>query len=396
MSTDDEAHRDELSDEELDIVLARAAQDLLDHLRGVTDPTATLLAIMACQDPLPAAENELWPEQGGHTPGSERGVTLYSRLNLARQRMDTTLVGTVLPEAVLDEWEARTIRHGERYITATAPLELLTDVLGDFEEIGRLCEQRHPIDRHRRLHRITAKLAGLIGMLLINLSRWDLARSFFETARRAAEETEEPALRAWVMLRQSMLPHYYGDPLDSLKLARAAGDLADKQVCAVRAMAPVAELRAKARLAQQGRDASFSARDDVLAAAEEARTRAETVLAAVNGSDPVFGYTHRQMFFHLGEALVELGYFRDGYVYLTQALKLYDHHEQLDRTLIQLDRAFCRVAGGEPEETLRLATQATRELAPEYRWNIVQRRVRQLESAVALLPARGDAGSAPD
>ncbi len=393
MSTDDEARHDELSEEELDSVLARTAENLLGHVHQVTDPTVTLLAIMAGQDSLPAFGPWLDPEGGTQDP--ERDICLYRRLALARRRMDATLAGAVLPETVLDEWEARTVRHGEQYVTATAPLELLTDVLVDFGEVSRLCEQRHPIDCHRRLHRIAARLAGLIGMLLINLGLWDSAGSYFDTARRAAEETEDPALRAWVMVRQSMLPHYYGDPLDSLKLARAAGDLADKEVCAVSAMAPVAELRAVARLAQQGRGTGFPARDDVRAAAEEARSRGESVLATVKGSDPVFGYTRRQLLFHLGEALVELGCFRDGYADLTKALKLYDRHEQLDRTLIQLDRAFCRVAGGEPEETLRQATRATRDLPPEYRRNIVQRRVRQLESAVARLAAEGGTRPAP-
>jgi hypothetical protein len=51
----------------------------------------------------------------------------------------------------------------------------------------------------------------------------------------------------------------------------------------------------------------------------------------------------------------------------------------------------CQVARGQPEETLRRVSQITEELLPaEYHSNIIQRRTRQLESAVAHLPTLGE------
>ena len=72
---------------------------------------------------------------------------------------------------------------------------------------------------------------GLAGMTMIDAGDHRLARSFFSTARTAADETGDRHLRAWVAVRESLVPLYYGDPAQAAAAARAAADLAGHQPC---------------------------------------------------------------------------------------------------------------------------------------------------------------------
>jgi hypothetical protein len=48
-------------------------------------------------------------------------------------------------------------------------------------------------------------------MIMVNVGDQRLARSFFRTARTAADETGDRHLRAWVVVREALAPLYYGD-----------------------------------------------------------------------------------------------------------------------------------------------------------------------------------------
>src|SRR4029077_15605390 len=126
-------------------------------------------------------------------------------------------------------------------------------------------EHRQPLDFSERLCRLAAQLAGLAGMIMIDVGHQRLARSFFRTARTAGDETGDRQLRAWIAVREALVPLYYGDPAEAVALGRAGGGpargaegvalaragagLAGRNVCVAAAMAPVMEARALARVA---------------------------------------------------------------------------------------------------------------------------------------------------
>ena len=56
-----------------------------------------------------------------------------------------------------------------------------------------------------------------------------------------------------------------------------------------------------------------------------------------------FGYTERQLLFHSGDALVTLGDYRGADDAFGQALRLYSTAEFLDRSLVTLGQARCRL-----------------------------------------------------
>lgn len=294
-----------------------------------------------------------------------------------RRKMDDTLVSATVSPTMLDQWEETILGYGQSY-QATPSLRMLCDVLLDFSEVRRLCDQRQPVELQERLCRIAAQLSGISGLIMINLGDHRLARSFFRTARTAADETGDRSLRAWVTVRESLLPLYYGDPREALHLARKAQDLAGRTPNVAAAMAPAVEARALGQLALRGRS-------DAAPTARRALVRGRAVfeqLTKNDTSDLVFGFTDRQMSFYEGDTYTNLGDHAKGEEVLRHALTLYSPTEIIDRTLVKLDRSGCALHAGEPERAATMAKDAIMSLDPEHRSDILMHRARQLAATV--------------
>jgi tetratricopeptide (TPR) repeat protein len=96
-----------------------------------------------------------------------------------------------------------------------------------------------------------------------------------------------------------------------------------------------------------------------------------------------FGYTERQLLFHSGDALVTLGDYRGADDAFGQALRLYSPAEFLDRSLVTLGQARCRLSAGEPEEALRLSRETLARLPSQHRPGLVLRAAYSLGETVA-------------
>ncbi len=313
----------------------------------------------------------------------------FGAVDRVRRRMDDALLRSTVSATMLDQWEETAAGYGRQYMMVP-PLRLLCDVLLDFGDVRRMCEQRQPVEFAERLCRLAAQLAGMTGMTMIDIGDQRTARTFFRTARLAADETGDRALRAWVAVREAVIPLYYGDPREALSLVRASADLAGRGSSVASVMAPMAEARALARLAGKGKRS-------VVSRAKAALDRAGEELGRLPGSqraDTAFGYTDRQFFFHLGDALVELGDQQAADDAFGQSLRLYAPTEFLDRSLVMLGQARCRLASGEPEEALRISRDTLLDLPSEHRTEIVVQSARALGESVAarhgILPAVRD------
>jgi tetratricopeptide (TPR) repeat protein len=198
-----------------------------------------------------------------------------------RRRMDDALLGGTVSAAMIDQWEETTAGYGRR-----------------------MCAERQPLEFAERLCRVAGQLAGAAGIILLDLGDQRLARSFFRTARTATDETGDRRLRAWVAVREALVPLYYGE----------AG-----------VMGPVIEARAQARLARLARRSERGLRDclDQVRAALERSREALSDLSAQETSDTAFGYTERQFYFHAGDALGMLGDHQEAQRAFSRALLLY-------------------------------------------------------------------------
>ncbi|MFB9718549.1 XRE family transcriptional regulator [Planobispora longispora] len=298
-----------------------------------------------------------------------------------RRRMDDTLVSATVSPAMLDQWEEATVGFGRQYMN-TPPLRLLCDVLLEFSSVRKAMERRQPVDLQERLCRMAAQLAGLSGMIMINLGDHRMARSFFRTGRTAADETGDRALRAWVTAREALVPLYYGDPREALNLAKKSRDMAGETPCAARAMAPVVEARAIAMLSGTSGTAG---RKDVVDQAKRALSRARAAFSQMTTAeqeDLAFGYTERQLYFHQGDALVRLGQAMEADLILEQALTKYGPSDWLDPALIKLDRAKCKVMEGDIDEALSIATNTVSGLGEGCRTEILMRRAQEVVQLV--------------
>ncbi len=326
-------------------------------------------------------------------PGAPADGRFFGAVERIRRRLDEALLGATVSVAMLDHWEGMTGEYGRQYMTVP-PMRLLCDALLDLGDVRRMCEERQPLEFVERLCRLAARLAGLAGMTMIDVGDHRLARSFFSTARTAADETGDRHLRAWVAVRESLVPLYYGDPAQAAAAARASADLAGHQPCVAGVMAPVVEARALARLARArsggsmpgtsgGRGGAGGAEVRRASAALDRAHEALERLPEEDRRDTAFGYTERQLLFHQGDALVTLGDHRGADDAFGQALRLYSPAEFLDRSLVTLGQACCRLQAGEPEEALRLSRDTLLGLPSQHRPGIVVRAARSLGDAVA-------------
>jgi len=295
-----------------------------------------------------------------------------------RRRMDDALLAGRVSPAVIDRWEEISAGYARQYMTAP-PLRLLCDALLDFGDIRRMCAERQPAESAERLCGLAGRLAGLAGMILINLGDPRLARSFFRTARTAVDETGDRGLRAWVAAREALVPLYYGDPGEALTLASSAASLAGRTVCVAGVMAPVVAARAAARLGGRGRRDALERARGVLDRAHDALGD----LPACDRADTAFGYTERQLYFHEGDTLVALGDCQGASRAFGHALRGYSPGEFLDRTLIAVGQARCLLEAGEPEQALRLSQDALLGLPREHRPEVVLRAARLLGRSAA-------------
>ena len=310
--------------------------------------------------------------------GADVDSTFFGAVDRIRRRMDDALLAGRVCPTVLDRWEEISAGYARQYMTAP-PLRLLCDILLDFGDIRRMCAERQPVESAERLCYLAGRLAGLAGTIMTNLGDPRLARSFFRTARTAADETGDRGLRAWVAAREALVPLYYGDPGEALTLASSAISLAGRTVCAAGVMAPVVAARAAARMGARGRR-------DAIEQAREVLDRAHDVLddlPACDRADTVFGYTERQLYFHEGDTLVALGDCPGASRAFAHALRGYPPDEFLDRTLVVLGQARCLLEEGEPEQALRLSQDALLGLPREHRPEIVLRAARLLGRSAA-------------
>ncbi|WP_188192261.1 helix-turn-helix transcriptional regulator [Nonomuraea sp. SYSU D8015] len=294
-----------------------------------------------------------------------------------RRRMDETLVSATVSAAMLDQWEEATISLGRQY-TTTAPLRLLCDVLLELSAVRTAMSRRQPTDLAERLCRMAAQLAGLSGMILINLGDHRLARSFFRTGRTAADETGDRALRAWICARESLIPLYFGDAREALHLAKKSRDLAGSTPCPAQAMAPVVEARALAMMTGADR------KREVVDQAKRALARARNAFSHMREEDQedlAFGYTEKQLCFYQGDVLTKLGETIEAEVILDQALSKYEDHI-VDQTLIRFDQAHCKLIDGDVEEAVAIGTRALNLVGDEYLTDFIVRPALALEQAI--------------
>jgi tetratricopeptide (TPR) repeat protein len=159
-----------------------------------------------------------------------------------------------------------------------------------------------------------------------------------------------------------LIPLYYGDAAEALKIAEEVRALDPGSDRCSPALALAVSLKALA-LAQIGSaDASRAALD----ASGESFAR----LHQRDQIDSVFGFSERRWYFYRARTLAALGDFEHAWSAQKRALDLYPDDIVGDPTIIKLDRALCLLRENEIEEGFGLAADTLLNLPPEHRATI--------------------------
>lgn len=306
---------------------------------------------------------------------SAAGVTVAADevLERSRRAMDTVLESGQLSNTTLERWDQAAHKYAADY-QITAPPELLSDVLADFDELQILLTEPRPARIRASLSRSSAQLAVMAAICLSAMGSHRQARGWLHTARLAAEDAGDPALAGLVMARTSIVTLYYGSPGQALADASTAKMLLGNTGGPAAARAHVVAARAMARLGYH---------PDGVMAELEAATSLHTVLTPAERTDTAFGYTDRQFIWHTANALTLMGRVQEALPLQQQALMAYRPGEQLDPALIRLDMA-AGVLAVDVDEAARQATKVWQDLPPEHRTGMINAYIRRI---VASVPA---------
>lgn len=308
---------------------------------------------------------------GGASDASENvagSITL--RADEVRRRMDETLSGSTLSDSTVAHKEAVADQYGRTYKTQPSPV-FLDNILDDLADVQVLTDRKLPSGQRRDLCAVTARLAGLVSMAMVNLGQYRQAREWVHTARLAADEAGDPALRAWVATRGAVASLHLGDPQAAASAAREAELLTRHHPEPITAMAWAILARAAACMAQPG-------------PALSALSHAEALFDAVDTSqdNTAYAFTTGQLHFYRSHALTTLGKSRAAWQDQDDALAAFAPGERLDPTLVQLDRALCMINSGDVTQGASYASDVLQQLTSVWRPVIVLSRAHAVVDAI--------------
>lgn len=307
--------------------------------------------------------------------------TLEQRVDAARRSIDRTLAAGTVSSNQLDLLDEQVMWVREQYLyTAPAPMiKVLLDQLADVEE---LAGQRQAAAVQVRLSELTAMLATLIADALMKLGQLSRSRSWYSTARNAADDSGNTELRARVRAQAAMLPFYYGPLEAAAALSREARIISRGRPSATAAFAAAAEARALAKMGN-------------VAAAEAALRHAAAAFDQSGAGGPAdndaFGFPERRFRLYESGTLTALG--RTGPARRVQeaALRLYPSKTGIDPALLKLESALCLAHDRSPTEACQLAASTYLRIVPEHRTPIVEERAREV---IGALPPGAESGRA--
>ncbi|MDH2429100.1 helix-turn-helix transcriptional regulator [Sphaerisporangium sp. TRM90804] len=292
---------------------------------------------------------------------------LLAEVERTRQDVDRTLATGSVTEDQLDRLDEQVMRYRREYIKS-APLPMLYRLMLEVAEVRRLVSTRQPALSQRRLLNATTMLALLSADALMKLGDTRQAHAWYGTARTASDDVGEVRLRALVRAQEAMLPYYYGDLTETVRLAREARMLAGSAPSSPAALGAAAEARALARMGQHQ-------------AARVALAEAERIFSRMPREDDnlAFRFSERRLQFYRMGTLIELGETEQVQEWISGSSSPYT----IDPALVLLDQAAHLAREGGYEEACRLAEQALVQVPPEHRTSIVVNRARAL---LAMMP----------
>ncbi|MET8718680.1 hypothetical protein [Streptomyces misionensis] len=296
--------------------------------------------------------------------------SVLTALTHTRQSLDVALSANSTPPELTDlEAAAETYSYG---YGGQPPGRVLADLVADFAGLGALLDSPQPIGTRVRVCRTAGQLGGMVAIVLHDLGARAEARGWFATAARAAQESGDTQLHAWVLAREAMVSINYGAPRAAAALAEQARRLAGKRPTAAATLSAAVAARAYA-LSHQPDEAR-----QALAAADACMER----LDAGERADTWLTHGEQKHHVHLSHALTALGDTQRAQESQQRALELSAPTSTMTRSLLRIDAAACAHHDGNTQEACQQAVAVLAELPMAYRTGLVHRRALDLYRSI--------------
>ncbi|OEJ21539.1 transcriptional regulator [Streptomyces agglomeratus] len=298
------------------------------------------------------------------------GASALPGIAQAREGIDGALAGTGTGDLAYLESAFERHRGGYR---GRSPHTVLAEMQSDLDLLREILSRPHPAKARADLARTAAGIAGLVA--IIQHDRGDERDAFrwFTTAERAARESGDRRMTAWVLARHAMVPLNYGAPTAAARLAAQARREAGQVPTAAAALAAAVSARSLAAMGDKAGAAKV---------VEAVRTLAER-LDGPESADTWFGYPLQKHHVHLSQAYTLLGNTSAAYAAQGNALELTDTPSVMTRALLEMDTAICLRLEGDPSAAADMATETFERLPASYRTGLIRSRAAGLHRQLA-------------
>ncbi|SPF06385.1 hypothetical protein [Streptomyces sp. MA5143a] len=198
------------------------------------------------------------------------------------------------------------------------------------------------------------------------------SRALFNTAARAASESGDGQLYAWVRAREAMVPLNYGAPKALAGLAEQARHVVGNRPTAAAVLAAAVAARASALNHQSEQARAALAEADALMERLPEGERSDTWLT----------YSEQKHHVHPSHAYTTLGDTARAHESQQRALDLPAPTSTMTRTLLHTDSAACSHHDGDSEEARHRTVAALTALPDGYRTGLARRRAQDLYEAI--------------
>ncbi|MFE3074391.1 transcriptional regulator [Streptomyces sp. NPDC059247] len=273
-------------------------------------------------------------------------------------------------------------RHRGGY-NGRAPDAVLGEMREDLALLAAVLRRPHPARDRTDLARTAAGISDLVAIVQHDRGDQADAHRWFTTAAKAARESGDRRMTAWVLGRHAMVGLNYGAPGQAAHIAAQARREAGARPSGAAALAAAVNARALAAIGDF--PGARRAVDDVRTLAEQ--------LDGPESADTWFGYPAQKHAVHLSQAYTLLGDTRAAYRAQDDALALTFSPSVMTRALIAMDAAACLRVDGDPGEAAEMAAAVYDRLPPAYRTGLVHSRAQLLHRHLNGAPRRllGDA-----
>ncbi|MFB7452936.1 transcriptional regulator [Streptomyces sp. NPDC056194] len=282
------------------------------------------------------------------------GISALPGIVQAREGIDGGLTGSGAGDLAYLASAFERHRGGYR---GRSPNVVLDEMRDDLDLLGQVLHRPHPARERAELARTAAGIAGLVAIVQHDRGDQRDAHRWFATAERAARESGDRRMTAWVLARHAMVPLNYGAPEQAARLAALARREAGSAPTAAAA----------------------------LSAAVTARALADR-LDGQESADTWFGYPGQKHFVHLSQAYTLLGDTPAAYAAQEDALDLTLSPSVMTRALLAMDTAACLRADGDPTAAAEMAAGVLDRLPGPYRDGLVRSRAEALHRQLVGRP----------